>query len=247
MNLSMLFRNILSYRGALLPPVGSRVASGEGEQTIMRAPGLVNGSKTSTARGPICQSNETSDAILIQRVGAGDQAALEQLYKRYYPYLFRFIFRTTRRLEVIEDIINDVMFVIWQKAATLELRSCASTWILGIAYHKSLKALYGNRESYKTLSLEDVERDLPHDSKATMEHVELADMLMVALASLSPEHRAVVELAYYHGMHYSEIAKVIGCPEATVKTRMFYARKKLRSRLPDLFEGANAGAPGGLP
>lgn len=212
----------------------------------MSAQDVVNGPGTPRVPGPTCRPDEDSDAQLIQRVGAGDQAALEQLYKRYYPYLFRFIFRTTRRLEAVEEIINDVMFVVWQKAATLELRSQASTWILGIAYRKSLKALYGNRKGNKTLSLEDVKRDLPHDSKATMEHAELADLLMVALASLSPDHRAVVELAYYHGMHYSEIAEVIGCPEATVKTRMFYARKQLRSRLPSLIDGADAGAPGGF-
>lgn len=177
------------------------------------------------------------DAELIRRVGTGDQAAFEQLYRRYYPQLFRFVFRITRRLEVIEEIINDVMFVVWRKAAALELRSRASTWILGIAYRKSLKSLRQDRNGYKTLSIEDVgQHDLSHDSKAAMEHSELQDLLLVALESLSLEQRAVIELTYYQGMHYTEIAQVLGCPEGTVKTRMFHARKKLRSRLPSLIE-----------
>lgn len=179
------------------------------------------------------------DAELMRRVGAGDHAAFEQLYTQYYHYLYRFIFRITRRLEAIEEIINDVMFVVWQKAASLKLTSRTSTWLLGIAYRKSLKSLTEYQETCETISIEEITHDLPSDREPTMEQSELEELLMVGLDSLSSEHRAVVELAYYYGMHYSQIAEIMGCPEGTVKTRMFHARKKLRSQLRSLLSAAD--------
>ena len=186
------------------------------------------------------------DAELMRRVGAGDHAAFEQLYTQYYHYLYRFIFRITRRLESIEEIINDVMFVVWQKAATLKLTSRTSTWLLGIAYRKSLKFLANYQETYETISIEEITHDLPSDREPTMEQSELADLLLVGLDSLSPEHRAVVELTYYYGMHYSQIAEIMKCPEGTIKTRMFHARKKLRSQLRSLSAAVIDNAQGPL-
>ncbi|MGH8601410.1 MAG: RNA polymerase sigma factor [Gammaproteobacteria bacterium] len=185
---------------------------------------------------PTPKAHEDPDADLIRRIGAGDQQAFEQLYNRYYHYLFRFIYRVTHRLESTEEIINDVMLVVWEKAANLELTSRASTWILSIAYRKSLKSLDQYRANYADVSIQDIEPDLP-----TMEQLELTDWVLVALESLSREQRTVVELAYFHEMRYSDIAHVMGCPESTVKTRMFHARKKLRSLLPSLIEGAHPG------
>jgi len=190
---------------------------------------------------PTRGAHEDPDTDLIRRIGAGDQQAFEQLYNRYYHYLFRFIYRVTHRLESTEEIINDVMLVVWEKAANLELTSRASTWILSIAYRKSLKLLDQYRANYADVSIQDIEHDLPSDDEATMKQLELTDWVLVALEALSREQRAVVEFAYFHGMRYSDIAHVMGCPESTVKTRMFHARKKLRSVLPSLIEGAYSG------
>jgi RNA polymerase sigma-70 factor, ECF subfamily len=190
---------------------------------------------------PTREAHEDPDADLIRRIGAGDQQAFEQLYNRYYHYLFRFIYRMTRHLESTEEIINDVMFVVWEKAANLELTSRTSTWILSIAYRKALKLLDQYQANYADVCIKDIEHDLPSDDEARMEQWELTDWVLVALQSLSPEQRAVIELAYFHGMHYSDIAHVMGCPEGTVKTRILHARKKLRSLLPSLIEGAYPG------
>ncbi len=190
---------------------------------------------------PTREAHEDPDADLIRRIGVGDQQAFEQLYNRYYHYLFRFIYRMTRRPESTEEIINDVMLVVWEKAANLELTSRASTWILSIAYRKSLKLLDQYQANYADVSIQDIEPDLPSDDEATTKQLELRDWVLVALESLSREQRTVVELAYFHEMRYSDIAHVMGCPESTVKTRMFHARKKLRSLLPSLIEGAHPG------
>jgi RNA polymerase sigma-70 factor (ECF subfamily) len=192
----------------------------------------VNHQGDADSHQPRLGTHEDSDWALIRRIGDGDPKAFERLYKRYYHYLFRFVYRITHRLELVEDIINDVMFVVWQKARGLEPKSRASAWILSIAYRKSLKSLYHSRITSNDVPLEEIEHDLSSD-EAMIEQLELEDVLSVALGSLSPEQRSIMELVYFHEMHYSDIAEVIGCPENTVKTRMFHARKKLRSLLPE--------------
>ena len=187
---------------------------------------------------PLQDAHADTDWDLIRRVGGGDRRAFEMLYTRYYRYLFRFVYRITRRRDLVEEIINDVMFVVWQKAGTVEARSAASTWILGIAYHKSLKALHDSHSMASDVPWDESEHGLPEDDAATMSQVDVENVAGVALDALSPDQRAVMELAYYQEMHYGEIAEALGCPENTVKTRMFHARKKLRSLLPALLGGA---------
>jgi RNA polymerase sigma-70 factor (ECF subfamily) len=184
---------------------------------------------------PLHEANEDTDWDLIRRVGEGDCIAFETLYKRYYQYLFRFVYRVTHQLGLVEEIINDAMFAVWQKAGTVEARSRASTWIMGIAYKKSLKSLYHARDISDDVSLDEIEHGMLSEDNAMIEQLEVENLAVVAFGALSPEQRAAMELAYHQGMHYSEIAKVMGCPENTVKTRMFHARNKLRSLLPGLF------------
>lgn len=179
--------------------------------------------------------DEISDADLLVRICVSDQNAFEVFYKRYYQRLFRFSYRVTRRLDLIEEIINDVMFVVWNKASTFNHEAKVSTWILGIAYKKCLKAISEKNQS-DLVSLDEFEELIPGIRDNNMRHVELADWLAVALSRVSPEQRAVLELTYHHGMHYSEIAEMLGCPENTVKTRVFHARKKLQSLIDELTE-----------
>jgi RNA polymerase sigma factor (sigma-70 family) len=185
---------------------------------------------------PLHEANDETDWELIRRVGGGDRMAFETLYKRYYRYLFRFVYRVTRRLDLVEEIINDAMFVVWQKAGTVEVRSRASTWIMGIAYKKSLKSLHYSNGTSSDVSLDEIEYDLPDDDETMINQLEVENLAVVAFGALSPDQRAVMEFAYYQEMHYSEIAEVMGCPENTVKTRMFHARKKLSSLLPVLLQ-----------
>ncbi len=182
------------------------------------------------------EADDDSDWELIRRVGGGDHMAFERLYKHYYRYLFRFVYRVTHRLDLVEEIINEVMFVVWQKAGTVEVRSRASTWIMGIAYKKSLKSLHGYYATASEVSFDEIEHGLPSDDDTLMAQVEVENLAVVAFAALPPDQRAVMELTYYQGMHYNEIAEVMGCPENTVKTRMFHARKKLRTLLPALLK-----------
>jgi RNA polymerase sigma-70 factor (ECF subfamily) len=186
---------------------------------------------------------ETSDADLIALVCAADDAAFETLYKRYYPKLFRFSLRTTRRLDQVEEIINDVMYVVWKKAASFRPETRASTWIFGIAYKKCLKSI-AERAEVEHMELADAEALIPGVLDSGLKNLELADWVAMAFSQLPPGQRAVLELAYHHGLHYQEIAQIMDCPENTVKTRMFHARKKIKSLYPDLLADPNAECPG---
>lgn len=181
-----------------------------------------------------CQAQPDEDWNLIRQVGRGDQAALERLYKQYYTGLYRFILQITRRIDYVEEIINDVMFVVWEKAAEAVPRSRASTWILGIAHNKALQALQRGRNSEGVTLDEAAHADLNPAHDLSFREIETEEVLFALLRALSPEQRGVLELVYYHGLHYSEIAQVIDCPENTVKTRVFHARRKLREIWPGL-------------
>lgn len=172
------------------------------------------------------------DADLIARLCNADEFALEQLYHHYYTKLYRFISRITRREDIIDEVINDVMYVVWEKAASYDRHCKPSTWIFGIAFNKARQALRdesrGDEESLDELDEDNAWLGRPD---AGLQQLEMTDWLESALAVLSPDQRAVIELTYFEGLHYSEIAAIMDCPENTVKTRMFHARKNLAAIL----------------
>jgi RNA polymerase sigma-70 factor (ECF subfamily) len=139
-------------------------------------------------------------------------------------------------------VANDTLFTVWQSAARFDGRSRVSTWVLGIAYRKTLKAL--SRRDRRTTPLEETsfpEPPVEPVAEGRVARRELRVSLAHALAELSADQRAVLELAYFHDLSCAEIAGIVGCPVNTVKTRMFHARRKLRDRLPALgVHGAEA-------
>jgi RNA polymerase sigma-70 factor (ECF subfamily) len=172
---------------------------------------------------------DTRDAALLQRIGAGERSAFDALYRAYFTRLGRFLQRMLRRPVVVEEVINDTMYVVWHRAGRYNGESKVSTWIFGIAYHRALKALA------KIDDPVEFDPDLHQSEEATAaESVLNAEWHIVldqAMTQLSAEQRAVIELTYYHGCPYREIAEIVGCPVETVKTRMFYARRRLRNLL----------------
>lgn len=177
-----------------------------------------------------------ADAIedaLFEGVRLGRRPDFEALYRLYYPRLQRFLAHMVRQPEPIDEILNDTLLVVWQRANSFDGRSKLSTWIFGIAYRQALKAL-------GRLDLPQEDRDIQEhvDPEPGPElHLDLSQQrarLLSALGELSVDHRAVVELCYFHDMAYGEIAEVVGCPAETVKTRMFYARRRLRALLGDM-------------
>ncbi len=181
---------------------------------------------------------EVSDSALLSSVAAGNRAALEELYRRYHGPVTAFLYRMVGRHGIVEELVNDVMIVVWQKAGTFAGRSKPSTWILGIAYRKALSAV-GKLSKAPTLVEVEADHQVEHGGpERRVEERERRHAVFAALGRLSPEHRAVVELTYYFGHSYAEIAEIVGCPENTVKTRMFHARRRLRDLLPREASGA---------
>jgi RNA polymerase sigma factor (sigma-70 family) len=181
----------------------------------------------SPARQPSSHLEE-DDCRLLRRVAAKDRQAFEILYHRYAPRLYRYLSRLIRQRELIEEVLDDVMLVVWQHASRYNHTSRLSTWMFGIAYHKALKALAraANQARDVPLAMPDDWIDREGPDGALMRQ-ELHRTLARALETLPPELRAVVELTYYEECSYQEIAEITGCPLNTVKTRMFHARRRL--------------------
>lgn len=187
--------------------------------------------------GIAADEDPLDEAALLQRVGRGDRAAFEQLYFRYHRRLFRFLVRFADRYGLVDEIINDTMFVVWRKAADFRGQSSVSTWIIGIAYRRALKTL-------KRLDVaQRLESDAASGDSMQSNDGELGDWLAHGLARLPFEQRAALELAYHFGYSCEEIAEITACPVNTVKTRLFNARRRLRELLPALADAA-ASDPG---
>ena len=172
------------------------------------------------------------DVALIGRVADRDRAAFESLYRVYYPRLRRFIERVTRRPQLVDEIVNDTMYVVWRKAASYNLRSKVSTWIFGIALRRALQALKRTDDPVDFVP-DDSADQRGFGPEGHLAQREARAAIVRALAGLSPEHRAVIELTYFDGYSCAEIATIVRCPVNTVKTRMFHARRRLRMLLPD--------------
>jgi len=181
---------------------------------------------------------------LVERIVQRDLAAFEQLYRDYYRRLFGFVFRLTRRAELVEEIVQDTLLVVWRDAHRFDARSRFSSWILGIAYRRALKTMSGETRRRARESAWAGERARRVESPPEPERLsaarESADALWRALGELTPEQRTVVELTFLEGCSYPEIAQLIDCPVNTVKTRMFHARRRLRQLLPEIARGARA-------
>lgn len=178
------------------------------------------------------QEQQVKEKGLIAETAAGNVKAFEVLYQLYFNRLYQFIFHITRRQDSIGEIINDVMYVVWEKAATYDQTCRPSTWILGIAYLKALKSAEQSiaRED-RSVEFNDEFDYFPNRAGQSVSQLEISNWLEAAFDKLSAEQRAVVEMTYYQGLHYSEISKIMQCPENTVKTRMFHARKILEKLL----------------
>jgi RNA polymerase sigma-70 factor (ECF subfamily) len=179
-----------------------------------------NGSKPDT---PL---SDTEMRQLLQRVAAHDRAAFRGLYHALRPALARHLHRLVGRADLVEELLNDVMWVVWQSAGGYRGDAQVTTWVLGIATLKSRRVrerLRRERESTVRSSLSD------GDGATLPTHVDQA--LAQGMAQLSAEHRDTLELTYYFGYSCSEVARLHGCPVGTVKTRLFYARRRLKQLL----------------
>ena len=176
-------------------------------------------------------AGERAERRLIDRIAGGDLGAFEEFYRGYHARLARFLDRTLRRSTLVDEVLNDTMLVIWKRSDRFDGSCKVSTWIFAIAYRKALKALQRLDDSVVDDTLEERPAPRAGGPEQQAQTRELNLRLAQALTELSLEHRMVVELTYFHGMGYREIAQIADCPIDTVKTRMFHARRRLRALL----------------
>lgn len=181
-------------------------------------------SQTAAARSANDRERE-----LIFKVGRGDRDAFRELYLHYHRRLARFLTRLTHRQEDAEEIINDTLWIVWQRAAEFRDASQVSTWIMGIAYRRALNMIRRAATHEKVMALERAEGEavVSDVGQATEDR----QLLNLALAQLPLEQRLVLEFTYYLDHSCEEVAEIMECPVNTVKTRMFNARRKLRAIL----------------
>jgi RNA polymerase sigma-70 factor (ECF subfamily) len=172
---------------------------------------------------------EVNELSLLERITTGDASAFEAFYKLYYPRLFRFVLRTTRLPEYVEEVIQETLLLIWQQPEQFNHSCKISTWVFGIAYNKSLNVVSKHNKRGGDIDIDELAEVLGDPLANLAQTAETEDWLNRALDTLPAEQRAVIELTFYDGLPYQEIAKVLDCPENTVKTRMFHARKKLHA------------------
>jgi RNA polymerase sigma-70 factor, ECF subfamily len=172
-------------------------------------------------------SKVTSDETLIVLIASGDKEAMRVLFARHNLRVFRFLLRIVGNEATAEDLMNEVFLQVWRDASRFEARSKTSTWMLAIARYKALALL--RRRSCDELDDETCARleDPADDPEVAVQKTKRSDLLQECLKQLSVAHREVIDLVYYHEQSIDQVAQIVGAPESTVKTRVFYARKHL--------------------
>jgi RNA polymerase sigma-70 factor, ECF subfamily len=175
-----------------------------------------------------------SDEVLIRRIAGGDQLAMQTLFVRHRVALYRWLLRLVGDEALAEDLLSDVFLDVWRQAAKFEARSSVSTWLLAIARYKTLSARRRRIDAELDEEVPVIIADPADNPELVLQKKNQTELVRHSLARLSPEHGEVIDLVYYHGKSVREVAEIVGVAAATVKTRMFYARKKLA----ELFEAA---------
>ena len=176
-------------------------------------------------------SKDASDVALIGQIAAGDRNAMRVLYARHNVRVFRFIRRMVGNEAVAEELVSEVFFDVWRQAERFEARSQVSTWILGIARFKALSSLRQRKEEELDDDLARSIEDGSDTPEMAAEKNDQSAILRRCMMQLSPAHREIIDLVYYHEKTIQETVEIVGIPENTVKTRMFYARKRLAELL----------------
>jgi RNA polymerase sigma-70 factor, ECF subfamily len=167
------------------------------------------------------------DRALIARIAAREQAAFKALLVQHQVRIYRYLARRLRNDALAEELTNEVFTEVWLHADRYEGRANASSWLLGIAHNRMVSSLRKRREEPWDEDKAGAIVDTGDDPETTAQKADKGKVIKNCIAKLSAAHREIIDLVYYHELSISEISSQLGIPEATVKTRMFYARKQL--------------------
>jgi RNA polymerase sigma-70 factor (ECF subfamily) len=181
--------------------------------------------------GELESGQGTSDAVLISAIAAGDQRAMHSLYARYSVRVYRFVLRLTNDSSLAEDLVSEVFIDVWCGARGFKAKSQVSTWLLAIARNKALSAMRARLDEQLDDETATAIADPADDAETTVSKRDRSTIVQHCLSQLSPLHQEVIDLVYYHEQSIDEVARIVGAPENTVKTRMFYARRRIENLL----------------
>ena len=179
-------------------------------------------------RAPV---QDSSDETLISLIADGDKRAMQVLYARHNVKVYRFILRLTGNQSLAEDLVSEVFLDVWRQAEGFEAKSQVSTWLLAIARYKALSALRRRTDEHLDDQMAAAIEDTADNPETIVGTKDRNTIVQKCLTQLSPAHREVIDLVYYHEKSVDEVARIVGVPPATVKTRMFYARNKMADLL----------------
>lgn len=176
--------------------------------------------------------NSETDLELVKKIAIGDEVAFSKLYTRYKLPVYNFIMRLIFQKDPAEDILQEVFLAVWQGSKRFQSKSTVKTWLFRIAYHKSISWLRKDKNRRQSLNIDELSifSDKPSPEGSLIEDWQEAQ-IKSAIAQLSHNHRSVIELTFVHGFSYKEIANIMKCPVGTVKSRMNYALRYLKTNL----------------
>jgi RNA polymerase sigma-70 factor, ECF subfamily len=181
------------------------------------------------------------DRGLMTRIARADKVALEALFLRHQSQVFRFIQRIVRNEAAAEELTNEVFLDVWLHAGSYEGRAAVTTWLLTLAHNRAISALRKRREEAWDEDEASAIPDVADDAEVAVQKADKGRLLRQCIDALSGEHRAVVDLVYYHEKSVAEASAILGIPEGTVKTKLFHARKRLSEMLRE--KGVDRGWP----
>ncbi len=174
---------------------------------------------------------KSTDRKLIERIANADKAAVQALFARYHVRIYRFIVRMVGSEAVAEELANEVFLDVWRQAGRFENRSSVSTWLMAIARNKAISHLRRRKDMPLDEEMAKQIPDTQDTPEVTAQKSDKGAAIRLAIDSLSADHKAVIDLVYYHELSVREVANVLDIPANTVKTRMFHARKKLAEKM----------------
>jgi RNA polymerase sigma-70 factor (ECF subfamily) len=202
---------------------------------VMIAEVNVSGQSSSPVRTGVSGSSavtrpsipNSSDVALIRAIACGDRHAMERLYAQHSMRIHRFVLRIIDNATIAEDIVSEVFLDVWRHANRFKGKSRVSTWLLAIARNKSISIARQRRIEPLDEQLSASIEDPADDPETALEKKDQGAVIRKCLFELPIAQREVIDLVYYHQKSIEEVAHIVGVPESTVKTRMFYARRRM--------------------
>ena len=171
------------------------------------------------------------DDALLRSIAAGDKSALQVLFRRHSARIYRFALRLVENSALAEDVVSEVFIDVWRGAGGFNGKSQVTTWLLAITRHKANMALRRRPEARLD---DDIVAHLvdPSDDPEVVTHQrDRGEIIRACLNRLSPLHREVIDLVYYHEKSIGEAAQIVGVSKNTVKSRMMHARRQMAKLL----------------